>query len=145
MMPNKSLERIAANPITKPPKAEHSSSVASDPAVRAVRGVAELGPRDAAAEPPWSHLPPHQEVRWERFMRFFGPLEAHIVAGRLNVEGVPTIVLTALGLDPSNNAEILVPRHLIHRARWVLAWPPVSEEELQFLATGEIGPVGEGK
>jgi len=27
----------------------------------------------------------------------------------------------------------------------MLAWPPVSEEELQFLATGEIGPVGEGK
>lgn len=29
------------------------------------------------------------------------------------------------------------------RARWVLAWPPVSEEELLFLATGEIGPVDE--
>ena len=29
--------------------------------------------------------------------------------------------------------------HLMHRARWVLAWPAVPEEELQFLATGEIG------
>ena len=78
-------------------------------------------------------------------MRFPGPLEAHIVAGRLNVEGVPTVVLSALAVDFSNTAEILVPRHLMHRARWVLAWPPVPEEELQFLATGEIGPVNEGR
>jgi hypothetical protein len=76
-------------------------------------------------------------------MRFFLPLDAHIVAGRLNVEGVPTIVLTALGLDSSSNAEILVPRSLMHRARWVLAWLPVPEEELLFLATGEIGPLSE--
>jgi hypothetical protein len=73
-------------------------------------------------------------------MRFSGPLDAHIVAGRLNVEGVPTIVLSALGLDSSSNAEILVPHSLLHRARWLLAWPPVSEEELLYLATGEIGP-----
>jgi hypothetical protein len=72
-------------------------------------------------------------------------LEAHIVAGRLNVEGVPTVVLSALGVDLSNTAEILVPHHLMHRARWVLAWPAVPEEELQFLATGEIGPVSEGE
>ena len=72
-------------------------------------------------------------------MRFFMPLDAHIVAGRLNAEGVPTIVLTVLGLDSTNNAEILVPRALMHRARWVLAWPPVPEEELLYLATGEMG------
>jgi hypothetical protein len=135
---------MAANPITRPPKVEHPA-VAHDPAVRSVRGVADLGPRDAAAEPPWPELPSDQDVRWERFMRFPGPLEAHIVAGRLNVEGVPTIVLSALAVDLSNTAEILVPRHLMHRARWVLAWPAVQEEELQFLATGEIGPVSEGR
>jgi hypothetical protein len=118
---------------------DSAASITDDPVVRAVRGVAELRPTDAAAEPPWPDLPSHHPIRWERFMRFFGPLEAHIVAGRLNVEGVPTIVLSALGLDPSNNAEILVPHHLLHRARWVLAWPAVAEEELLFLATGEIG------
>jgi hypothetical protein len=135
---------MAANAVTSPPNAEHASSLASDPAVRAVRLV-ELVPGDGATEPPWPDLPSHHEVRWERFKRFFGPLEAHIVAGRLEVEGVPTIVLSALGLDSSNNAEILVPSHLIHRARWVLAWPPASDEELQFLATGEIGLAGEGR
>src|SRR5258706_8938374 len=119
---------MAANPITDAPKTQQSATAAIDPVVRSVRGGIALGPRDAAAEPPWPDFPPHQEVRWERFMRFFHPLDAHIVAGRLNVEGVPTIVLSALGLDSSSNAEILVPRSLMHRARWVLAWSPVSEE-----------------
>jgi len=78
-------------------------------------------------------------------MRCFGPLEAHIVAGRLNVEGVPTIVLAALGFEFPDNAEILVPRSLVHRARWVLAWPAMTDDDLLFLATGEIGsPLDEG-
>jgi hypothetical protein len=131
---------VAANPITKVERL----SIANDPVVRSVRGVVELGPRVAAAEPPWPELPSDQEGVWERFMRFPGPWEAHIVAGRLNVEGVPIIVLSALAFDLSNAAEILVPRHLMHRARWVLAWPAVPEEELQFLATGEIGPLNGG-
>ena len=135
---------MAANPITGAPKIRQSATAAIDPVVRSVRGGIALGPRDAAAEPPWPDFPPHQKVRWERFMRFFHPLDAHIVAGRLNVEGVPTIVLSALGLDSSNNAEKLVPHSLMHRARWVLAWPSVPEEELLYLATGEIGPPGEG-
>ena len=133
---------MSANPITKPPNAENVSA-ANDWAIRSVRGVIERGPQDAATEPPWPEPPSDQEVRWIHFMRFPGPLAAHIVAGRLNVEGVPTVVLSALALDLSNVAEILIPCHLTHRARWVLAWPPVSEEELQFLATGEIGPVGQ--
>lgn len=77
-------------------------------------------------------------------MRFLGPLEAQIVAGRLNVEGVPTIVLSSPAVDFSNTAEILVPRPLMHRARWVLAWPLAPEEELVFLATGQIGSAEEG-
>jgi hypothetical protein len=118
--------------------------VAVDPAVRSVRSAPVVG-RDAAVEPPWPDFPPHQEIRWERFMRFFGPLEAHIVAGRLNVEGVPTVVVAALGFEFPDNAEILVPQSLIHRARWVLAWAPVTDDELLFLATGEIGsPLDEG-
>ena len=129
---------MAANPITSAPKPEQASP-ANDPVICSV----ELGSADARAEPPWPEFPSHQEVQWERFIRFPGPLEAHIVAGRLNVEGVPTVVLSASGLEFPFTAEILVPRALLHRARWVLAWSPVSEEELLFLATGEIGPVDE--
>ena len=132
---------MAANPITSAPSPEQTSP-ANDPLVRSVPLV-EPGPSDAAAEPPWPDLPSNQEVQWERFMRFPGALDAHIVAGRLNIEGVPTVVLPASGLEPPFAAVILVPQHLVHRARWVLAWPPASDEELLFLATGEIGAVDE--
>ena len=131
---------MAANPKTNPPQGDHTAP-SNDPVIRSVRGVAGTEQRAAAAEAPWFELPPGQEVRWERFMRFPGPLEAHIVAGRLDAEGVPTVVLSAPAPDLSSSAEVLVPRHLMHRARWVLAWPPASEEELLFLATGEVGPV----
>lgn len=129
---------MAANPIPREPT-EQVEAAPSESLVRSVR-VVQLGARDAAAEPPWPELPPHQEVLWEKFMRFPGPLEAQIVAGRLNIEGVPTIVLSSPAVDFSITAEILVPRPLMHRARWVLAWPPMPEEELAFLATGQIGP-----
>src|SRR5690349_11403457 len=127
---------MAANPITNASKAEQSLPVRSVP-------LEELGPRDSGAEPPWPEFPRQQELHWETFMRFSAPMEAHIVAGQLNAEGVPTVVLSAAGLEFVFAVELLVPRALVHRARWVLAWPPLSDEELLFLATGEIGPVDE--
>lgn len=48
-------------------------------------------------------------------------------------------MLAPAALDFTDAAEILVPHALAHRARWVLAWPPVPDEELLFLATGELG------
>jgi hypothetical protein len=128
---------MAANPITSAPRPEQSFPV-TDPVVRSVR--VQPGPSDASAEPPWPEFPSHQKVPWERFMSFPGAMEAHIVAGRLNAEGVPTLVLSAPGFETLFTAEILVPKALLHRARWVLSWPPASEEELLFLATGEIAP-----
>jgi hypothetical protein len=94
----------------------------------------------AAANDPWPELPSGRAVEWERFMSFHDPLEAHIVAGRLNSDGVPTIVVPAPAIDFSATSDLFVPRHLVHRAHWVLAWPPLSDEELLFLATGEISP-----
>ena len=129
---------MAANPIPSAPRPEPPSPANNSLSLSA-RGVAP-GPSDAAIEPPWPEFPSHQAVQWERFMAFPEPMEANIVAGRLNAEGVPTIVLATPGLDFLFTAEILIPRGLMHRARWILAWPPASEEELLFLATGEIGP-----
>ena len=130
---------MAANPIRSAPKPEQLPAANSSLA-RSVRAVAP-GPADAAVEPPWPEFPSHQAVQWERFMAFPDPMAAHIVAGRLNAEGVPTVVLATPGLEFLFTAELLIPRELLHRARWALAWPPASEEELLFLATGEIGPV----
>jgi hypothetical protein len=115
------------------------SGAANDHAVRAVGGVSPQGPRDAAAQSPWPREPRFQFIQWETFSRLADPFEAYIVAGGLNAEDVPTtVIVTPPGVDFSHVCEIWVPRELMHRARWVLAWPPVSEAELTFLATGEI-------
>jgi hypothetical protein len=143
----RSLERaqiVSLHSTANDSKANDRLAPANDPVIRSVGGIAHSGPADATAEPPWPQLPQGGEIHWERFLRYLSPFEAQIVAGRLNAEGVPTIVVSALPVDFSSNAEILVPRYLIHRARWVLAWPPVTEEELLFLSTGEIGPMDEG-
>ena len=121
------------------PETDRSEMAANDATVLAVRGIAS-GPRDAAAEPPWPQFPLPEQVPWERFARFINPLEGHIVAGRLNVEGVPAIVeVASLGFDFSAATSVWVPKALMHRARWILAWEPPSEAELTFLATGEMG------
>ena len=110
-----------------------------DPALRSIRGVADAGSTAVTAEPPWPRTP-QGAVQWECFLRDLGPLEACILAGRLNADGVPTIVLGSLAFDDAKRGEIHVPVHLLHRARWVMAWPPVPELELAFLATGLLDP-----
>src|ERR1700681_2758991 len=89
-----------------------------------------------AAEPPWD-APPYLLLReWERFARYPNYLAAHIVAGLLENEGVPTIVESIAPLPGTDASAVWVPKELFHRARWILAWPPPTEAELLFLATG---------
>lgn len=33
---------------------------------------------------------------------------------------------------------MFVPKSLVHRARWIAAQLPVSDEELEYLATGKL-------
>jgi hypothetical protein len=122
-----------------------ASKPANDPAIFAVRGTAHL---DTSGQEPPAAPQFEGPVQWEEFLRFPGPLDGYIVAGRLNAEGVPTLVaVDPLALAFSRPSAIWVPRHLIHRARWILAWSVPSEAELTYLATGELasepGP-GEG-
>jgi hypothetical protein len=79
---------------------------------------------------------------WVRFERYSNYITASIVAGRLEVEGVPTIVEEAGVFPGIDCATIWVPKALMHRARWVLAWPTPTDSELTFLATGELLPEG---
>ena len=130
---------MAANPIESRPVAAPSPN---DRAIRSVRGIAD--PRSVEAIELPDHTPPEStDPRWVRFLAFLDPLEARIVAGRLEVEGVPAVVLESPGFDLGSVAAILVPKVLLHRARWVLAWPEPSDEELLLLATGEIGTASE--
>jgi hypothetical protein len=76
---------------------------------------------------------------WERFSRYRTDLDAHIVAGLLENEGVATIIESVgVSVDATSPCILWVPKGLVHRVRWILAWPPPTDAELIFLATGEL-------
>lgn len=84
-------------------------------------------------------MPSRAFREWVEFGSYPNYLAAHIVAGRLEVEGVPTLIECVGNLpDGTNPTTIWVARLLAHRARFVVAWPEPSDEELTFLATGEL-------
>jgi len=84
--------------------------------------------------PPASNFYRH----WEEFARFANFWEGHILAGLLRNEDVPAKLIFLWPFFDSGFSMVLVPRELLHRARWVLSWPAPSEAELAFLATGEL-------
>ena len=87
-------------------------------------------PRGPAA----SQFHPH----WEEFARFSNFWEGHVLAGLLRNEDVPAKVIFLWPVFDAGFSAVLVPRELLHRARWVLSWPVASDAELTFLATGEL-------
>ncbi len=91
------------------------------------------------SDPYWPQLPSGAFREWVEFASYPNYLVAHIVAGRLEVEGVPTLI-DCVGIlpDGTNPATIWVVKQLAHRARFVVAWPEPTDEELTLLATGEL-------
>lgn len=77
--------------------------------------------------------------RWQSLRGFAerGPAEA--LCAQLESEGVPTQI-QANALENAIEARffVLVPSSLIHRARWVTPEFPVTEAELNFMATGKL-------
>ena len=66
---------------------------------------------------------------------------ADALAGMLRVEGVPTVLHTVSPIPGIvEEVQVHVPASLAHRARWFINSSRVSDEELRFAATGEIGP-----
>lgn len=78
---------------------------------------------------------------WKRLVTVFDTLSAQVLVERLNAEGVPTRLRadTAL-LGVARTCDILVPAGLVPRARHIISAEEVSESELTWLATGELGP-----
>ena len=108
------------------------------PTVISMSGVAEVTSAQGTPEFQFNDVPVGAFSDWLRFATYFNDLEAHIVAGNLLTNGVPSLV-ERIGYFPSaTSAAIWVPRVLAHRARWILSWPAPSEAELTFLATGEL-------
>jgi hypothetical protein len=77
---------------------------------------------------------------WEALDTFVDELSAQALAGRLRNEGVPVDIRISSPLPGLvNDVQVWVPKSLAHRARWIINTSPVSEEELAFAATGELG------
>ena len=118
---------------------EPNQVVASVGAVPAVSMASHQGSHFAEAIPP-SPWPPASTFyrHWEEFARFASVWEGHILAGLLRSEDVPAKLIFLWPSFDTGFSMVLVPRELLHRARWVLSWPAPSEAELAFLATGEL-------
>ena len=107
---------------------------------RAISSTPLPQPADAGAniDPPWFLSPNINPIEWQAFASYRNPLSAHIVAGLLESEGVPTIISGWSAFPGAIPSVVWVPQQLMHRARWIAALEPPSDAELSFLATGEL-------
>ncbi len=65
---------------------------------------------------------------------------AEVLAGMLRSEGVPAEVRPISPLPGIiDEVQVFVPTSLAHRARWLMNSSKVTDEELRFAATGELG------
>ncbi|HEX3912319.1 MAG TPA: hypothetical protein VHW71_02325 [Steroidobacteraceae bacterium] len=64
----------------------------------------------------------------------------HVIVTLFNREGLPAkLILGNPLLGDANGCEIQIPRELAHRARWILSQAELTDAELTYLATGELG------
>jgi hypothetical protein len=76
---------------------------------------------------------------WSAVATFADPISAEALAGRLASEQLPCKVVSNETLPGLATAfAVLVPAELLHRAQWILKQVNFSEQELTYLATGEL-------
>ncbi len=83
---------------------------------------------------------------WEVFRSFPEQSAASALCGQLEAGGCPaTFEPRALANALGTEYCVFVPKTLAHRARWIVAQLPISDAELEFLATGKLpGRGGDG-
>ena len=86
-------------------------------------------------------MPSTSSTEWQVATTLPDHASAQLLATRFRSEGVPAEVvdITPRFLGESGLFEVRVPFELAHRARWLMSQAQVSEAELIFLATGELG------
>lgn len=84
-----------------------------------------------------------KERGWERFATYSDELAAKVVVDYLHRHACPAQVGGSAGANIDSGVHVLVPGELLHRARWLWAQADLSEQELDFLASGEL-PGAEG-
>ena len=82
---------------------------------------------------------------WELFQSFPDEGAALTLAGQLRSSDCPAKVSPRkLSSGLETEYQVYVPQSLAHRARWILAQLPVSDEELESLALRQPGHKGGG-
>jgi hypothetical protein len=83
--------------------------------------------------------PPEESFDWSKFETYSSASKAEIAASFLRSESIPTRVTAHSNLPgQAGLATLWLDRSQFDRARWLLKLPPVTEAELEFLATGEF-------
>ncbi|MBS0365913.1 MAG: DUF2007 domain-containing protein [Proteobacteria bacterium] len=76
---------------------------------------------------------------WSAVATFADPISAQALAGRLTSEELPCQVVSNESIPGlATEFAVLVPAELLQRAQWILEQAHFSEEELTYLATGEV-------
>src|SRR5262245_27510708 len=82
---------------------------------------------------------PRQPDDWEILQTYGTVSAAEVDAGYLRAQGVAAMVRPVGDLPGTENgAQLMVDSELTHRAQWLLKLEPVSETELEYLATGSL-------
>jgi hypothetical protein len=77
---------------------------------------------------------------WDVVATFSDVPSAQALASLFRAEGVPADVVSDTSLlGEARRCEIRVPSELAHRARWIMSQAQVTDAELEFLATGQLG------
>jgi hypothetical protein len=76
---------------------------------------------------------------WVAFRSFPDESAAVALCGQLRSSECPAkFESRAIGNAVETQYTVFVPKSLEHRARWIIAQLPISDEELEFLATGKL-------
>jgi hypothetical protein len=88
---------------------------------------------------------PEPPEEWRLLQRYSSAWAAEADAAYLRAEGVAAEVQAFRDFPGTDHgASLMVDARLEHRARWLLKLEPVSEAELEFLATGTLESQAEG-
>jgi hypothetical protein len=80
---------------------------------------------------------------WREFATYGDAASAEVIAGLLRSENVPARVVSDEPMPGLTRGFcVMVPPDLLHRAQWVLSQAQLSDAELSYYATGQLGDDG---
>ncbi|MCP3908453.1 MAG: hypothetical protein GY712_10610 [Oceanicoccus sp.] len=77
-------------------------------------------------------------MKWTVFKSFDHQSMAELMSERLRSNGVPTRIDFGAYHSGVDGVHLYVASHMLHRARWLTSETALSDEELDYLATGEL-------